>query len=164
MSVDLALLIIRLVVGLTVAAHGAQKMFGWFGGPGLKGLAGWLGSIRLRPAGLWAFLAAASELGGGLLMALGLFGPVGALGVIAAMAVATIAAHWGKFFITQGGMEYTLLLILVSLAIVISGPGAYSLDALLNLSFPEPLTSLGGLVLVIVGVALTFGTRAPATA
>ena len=164
MSVDLALLIIRLVVGLTVAAHGAQKMFGAFGGPVLKGLTGWLGSMRLRPAGLWAFLAAISELGGGLLMALGLLGPAGALGVIAAMSVATIAAHWGKFFITQGGMEYSLLLIVVSLAIVISGPGAYSLDALLNLSYPEPLTSLGGLVLVIVGVALTFGTRAPATA
>ena len=164
MSVDLALLIIRLVVGLTVAAHGAQKMFGAFGGPGLKGLTGWLGSMRLRPAGLWAFLAAISELGGGLLMALGLLGPVGALGVIAAMSVATIAAQWGKFFAMQGGMEYTLLLVVVSLAIVISGPGAYSLDALLKLSYPEPLTSLGGLVLVIVGVALTFGTRAPATA
>lgn len=164
MSFDLAILIIRLLVGLTVAAHGAQKLFGSFGGPGLKGLTGWLGSMRMRPAGLWAFLAGFSEFGGGILMALGLLGPVGALGVIAAMLVAIIAAHWGKFFSTQGGMEYPLTLAIAALATIVSGSGAYSLDALLGLSFPEPLTSLSGLILVLVGVALSFGTRAPATA
>lgn len=164
MSVDLALLIIRVFVGLTVAAHGAQKLFGSFGGPGLKGMTGWLSSIRLRPAALWAFLAGASEFFGGVLMALGFLGPVGALGIIAAMAVAIIAAHWGNFFATKNGMEYPLTLLVVALATIISGPGAYSLDALIGLTYPEPLTSLGGLVLVIIGVALSFGTRAPAAA
>lgn len=162
MAVDLALLVIRLIVGLTVAAHGAQKLFGSFGGPGLKGMTGWLGAMRLRPAALWAFLAGASEFFGGLLMALGVLGPAGALAVIAAMAVAIIAAHWNSFFSTKNGMEYPLLLLVVALATIISGPGAYSLDALLALTYPEPLTSIGGLVLVSLGVALAFGTRTPA--
>lgn len=164
MSVDLGLLIIRVVIGLILAAHGAQKMFGWFEGPGLAGMAGWLGSIRLRPAFLWAFLAAASELGGGLLLALGLLGPVGALGIIAAMVVAILAAHAGSFFNQKNGMEFPLTLALVALGLAVSGPGAYSLDAFLGLSLPEPLTLLAGLVLVVIGVALTFGTRAPAKA
>ena len=82
MSFDLAILLIRVVFGLTVAAHGAQKLFGSFGGYGIKGIAGWLGSMGFRPALLWAWLAGLTEFGGGLLMALGFLGPIGALGVI----------------------------------------------------------------------------------
>jgi len=165
MSFDLAILIIRVVFGLTVAAHGAQKLFGWAGGPGLQGMTGWLGSMRMRPAYLWAVLAGLTEFGGGLLMTFGFLGPVGALGVIAAMLVAIIAAHWGRFFATNQGMEYPLLLAVGALATIVSGPGAYSLDALTGFTLPEPLTALGGLVLVVVGVALAFLTRtAPKTA
>lgn len=165
MSFDLAILLIRVVFGLTVAAHGAQKLFGAFGGYGIKGVAGWLGSMGFRPAVLWTWLAGLTEFGGGLLMALGFLGPIGALGVISAMLVAIIAAHWGKFFSTNQGMEYPLTLAVAALAVVISGPGAYSLDAVTGLTLPEPLTSIGGLVLVIIGVAVSLGTRAkPKTA
>ncbi|MBX3013545.1 MAG: DoxX family protein [Caldilineaceae bacterium] len=163
MSFDFAILVIRVIVGLTIAAHGAQK-FGLFGGPGLQGMSGWLTSMRMRPALFWAVLAGLSELGGGLLMALGFLGPIGALGVMAAMAVAAIGAHWGRFFVTNQGMEYPIVIAAAALATVISGSGAYSLDAVLGLHFPEPLTSVGGLILVVVGVALAFGTRAPAPA
>ncbi|MEZ4863411.1 MAG: DoxX family protein [Caldilineaceae bacterium] len=164
MFYDLAILIIRVVIGLTVAAHGAQKLFGAFGGPGLAGVTGWLASMRLRPARVWALVAGLSEFGGGLLMALGLLGPLGPLGVIATMAVAITAVHWGRFFNSSQGIEFPLTLLAGALAILVGGVGAYSLDALLGLTLPEPLTSLGGLVLVIIGVVLTFVTRAPATA
>ena len=165
MSFDLAILLIRVVFGLTVAAHGAQKLFGAFGGYGIKGIAGWLGSMGFRPAVLWAWLAGLTEFGGGLLMALGFLGPIGALGVISAMLVAIIAAHWGSFFATSQGMEYPLTLAVAALAVVISGPGAYSLDAITGFTLPEPLTSIGGLVLVVIGVAISLVTRAtPKTA
>src|SRR5215217_2011540 len=96
MDYDLALLLVRVVVGLLMAGHGAQKLFGWFGGPGLAGITGWLGSTGMRPAGFWAFMAGLSEFGGGLLLALGLLSPLGALGIIAAMIMAIIKGHWGK--------------------------------------------------------------------
>src|SRR3990172_8235538 len=73
MSADYGSLILRLALGLLLAGHGAQKLFGWFGGPGLSGVAGWLGSIGFRPALLWASVAGLVEFGGGLLFILGLF-------------------------------------------------------------------------------------------
>src|SRR5256885_11374399 len=98
MSTDLGLLIIRVVVGLLVAGHGAQKLFGWFGGYGLRGTAGWMGSMGLQPAIPWTLLAGGSEFGGGLLLALGLLSPLGSLGVIAAMLTAIILVHWPKIW------------------------------------------------------------------
>ena len=155
---DLGLLILRLVVGLLLAGHGAQKLFGMFGGYGLKGTSGWLGSMGLRPAGLWALLAGLSEFGGGMLIALGLFTPLGAVGVIAAMLMAILIAHRGKLWVTEGGMEYNLVLIAVAAALVFTGPGQFSLDAALGLNVPLSLTLLAaGLALLTVFLAL--GTR-----
>src|ERR1700738_451863 len=107
---DAALLILRLALGLAMAAHGAQKMLGWFGGPGMTGTTGFMRGLRFRPAGAWALGAVVTEVGGGLLLAAGLLNPLGALAIGAAMLVATFAAHWGKgFFGQRGGFEVPFL-------------------------------------------------------
>ena len=134
---DLGVLILRLVVGLLLAGHGAQKLFSWFGGNGLKGFAGWLGSMGLQPAMLWAVLAGLSEFGGGLLLVLGFLNPLGALGITAAMLMAIIKVHWSKgIWISNGGVEFVLTNMVAALALALIGPGAYSLDAALGLSLP----------------------------
>src|SRR4051794_5157915 len=165
MSYDVGLLVLRLVVGGVMFGHGAQKLFGWFGGYGLAGTSGFIGSqFRLRPAMFWTLLAGLSEAGGGLLLALGLLGPLGPLGIIAAMLMAMILAHWPRFWNTDGGIEYHLVLIASALAVATAGPGAYSLDAALGIALPAPASLLVGLVLVVVGIVIALVTRAPATA
>lgn len=132
MSMALALLIIRLVLGFTMIAHGAQKLFGWFGGYGPKGTGGWMESLGIKPGVLMAVLAGLAEFGGGLLVAAGLFTPIGAALLILTMIVAIASVHAKNgFWSTAGGYEYNLLLIAVSVALILSGAGAYSLDALL---------------------------------
>lgn len=155
---DVGLLIIRLVVGLLLAGHGAQKLFGMFGGYGLKGTSGWLGSMGLRPAGIWALLAGLSELGGGVSLALGLLTPLGAVGVVAAMLMAVLLAHRQALWVTEGGMEYNLVLIAAAVALVFTGPGQFSLDAALGLSVPLPLTA-GIALLALFTVVIALSTR-----
>src|SRR4051794_37279874 len=114
-----------------------------------------------RPAVFWTAVAVLSEVGGGLALTLGFLTSLGALGVIAAMVMAIILAHWPRFFNSQRGLEYPLVLLLGALAVGIGGPGAYALDALLGLALPEPLTLGGGLALVALGVGTALATRAP---
>lgn len=132
MNMELALLIVRLVLGLTMMAHGAQKLFGWFGGHGPRGTGGWFESIGMKPGVLMAVLAGLAEFGGGLLVATGLFTHVGAALLILTMIVAIVSVH-GKngYWSTSGGFEYNLLLIAVLVGLMLSGAGDYSLDALL---------------------------------
>lgn len=152
--IHLGLLIWRLVLGLILAAHGAQKLFGWFEGPGMQGTTGWLGSIGLRPARFWALLAGLSEFGGGLLLALGFLNPLGSLGVIGAMSMAIAKGHWGKgLWATKGGSELPLTNLVGALALGLTGPGAYALDPMLGIEPPKPRTFWGGLGLVSLAVA-----------
>ena len=131
---DLALLMLRVVTGGLLVGHGAQKLFGAFGGPGLDGTAGWLESLGLRPGWLWALGAGGGELGGGLLMVLGLGGPLGTILTGTAMKMATFKAHAGKpIWASAGGAELPVVNAAVGAALALTGPGRYSLDRLFKI-------------------------------
>ncbi|MBM7692715.1 putative oxidoreductase [Peribacillus deserti] len=125
---DAGLLIIRLVIGLALMAHGAQKLFGWFGGYGLKGTGQWMESLGLKPGYAMALLAGLSEFAGGFLFASGIFTVAGSILIIATMLVAIIKVHGANgFWVTQNGYEFNLILIAVVLGVALTGPGAYTL-------------------------------------
>ena len=162
---DIGLLVLRLAVGLTMAAHGGQKLFGWFGGYGLAGTGGFMESLGFRPGRIHAALAGSAELVGGLLIALGLLTPVGSALVLAVMVVAIGSVHLPKgFFVSDGGAEYNLVIIAAVAALAFAGPGAYSLDAVQGLDLagwlPGVIAVLAGLV--AGGGALAARRRVPA--
>lgn len=128
---DIAFLIARVLIGLLMAAHGAQKLFGWFGGHGLQATGEFLGKLGFQPARLFATAAALGELTSGLLIALGLFGPVGPALMLAVMVVAAISVHWRNgLFATTDGIELPLLYSIAAVRFALTGPGRYSLDAM----------------------------------
>ena len=150
---SIGLLIVRVVIGLTVAAHGAQKLFGWFGGPGIGGFGGWLASMGVKPARPWAIVAALAEFAGGLAVAFGLLYPVAALAVCGSMLTAILLVHAGKgFFATNGGYEFPLVILSAMLGTSFVGAGGISLDRVFGLALPEPATWLVAALLVLVGV------------
>lgn len=164
---SIALLVFRLVVGLGMAVHGSQKLFGWFGGHGLAATGGMFGSIGFRPGRLFAFLAGAGEVTSGLLIALGLLGPVGPALMITVMLVAVFAVHWSNGFLAEkSGFELPLLYAAAALGLAFSGPGAYSLDALIAPSWSWTVSSTGlaiGIAVVLGGLSL-LARRPPAPA
>jgi len=134
MLTNVGLLALRVALGLVFLGHGAQKAFGAFGGPGFAGATGFIGSLGFRPARFWAGLAVGGELLAGALFVLGLLTPLAALLVLGTMAVAIAKVHGPKgFFAQNGGYEYNLVLIFAALALLLAGPGTYSLDHLLGL-------------------------------
>lgn len=134
---DTGLLIARMVLGLLMAAHGTQKLFGWFGGYGLAGTGGFFESLGFRPGRFFAAAAGATELSAGLLVALGLLGPLGPALIVSVMIVAMATVHWQHgLFAQNNGIEVPLLYAAAAVAIALTGPGAYSLDALLGLGWP----------------------------
>ena len=163
---DIGLLLARVVVGLVMAAHGSQKLFGWFGGYGLAGTGGFFESLGFRPGRFFAAAAGATEVASGLLVAAGLLGPLGPAMMIAVMIVAMATVHWSHgLFAQDNGIEVPLLYTTVAAALALTGYGAYSLDAALGLSWqPEVIWVVLGL-----GVLGGFGNlavrrRAPETA
>lgn len=132
---DTGLLLARLVFGLLMAAHGTQKLFGWFGGYGLAGTAGFFESLGFRPGRPFALAAALAELTGGLLLVLGFLTPIGALLVVSVMVVAAVTVHWSNgLFAATNGVEVVLLYAALAAALAFTGPGAYSIDAALGLT------------------------------
>jgi putative oxidoreductase len=156
---DLGLLILRVVVGLLIASHGAMKLFGTFGGPGLHGTTGWLHSAGFRPARLWALMGSAAEFVGGLLFALGFLNPLGSVAIAAPMLIAITKVHWPKVWSTEGGYEYPLVMLAVAVAVGIAGPGAFSLDAWLGVLVP-PAVALVVIVLAALGYLVGMVTSA----
>lgn len=135
---DLAILLLRVTTGGTLMAHGAQKLFGWFGGYGLEATGQWMDSIGLSPGYLMALLAGSGEFFGGLALLLGMLTRPAALGTALIMLVAMVAVHWTNgFFITNSGYEYSLILMVISICILLHGAGKYSLDHTLQAMFPN---------------------------
>lgn len=130
---DIALLLLRIILGVVFIVHGGQKVLGWAGGPGLDGFVGHMASMHM-PA-VFGYLVAFGELLGGLGLLVGLLTRIAALGPVAAMAGAVLLVHLKNGFLNEGakaGYEYPLTLLVVALAVMIAGPGRYSLDALLH--------------------------------
>ena len=153
---DLGLLVLRLAMGGLLAGHGSQKLFGWFEGPGLKGTAGWLESLGLTPGTPWATAASVSEFGGGVLTTLGFLHPLGPLGTMGAMIMATAKAHWGKpIWTSKGGAELPVINMATALALTLTGPGRFSLDQVFGIRLPRVLViavAIVEAVMVAIGI------------
>ena len=162
MMIAIGLLLLRLTLGLIFLLHGAQKLFGVFGGHGLAGTTQFMNMLGLHPAKWWATFAAWGEFVGGLLLVLGLFTPLAALLVLAVMLVAILKVHASKgFWNSQGGYEYNLVLSALATVLGLVGAGAFSLDALLGLSALSPNLFLLGLpLLILLGVLVHQPTSA----
>jgi putative oxidoreductase len=126
------LLLLRVVVGATMFSHGAQKLFGWFGGHGLRGTAGFFESLGWRMPLALAFLAGLAETGG-VAFAVGLLTPLAALGIAIVLLNAILVVHWKNgFFNGDGGIEFPLALATVAVAVAAAGPGRFSIDRLIG--------------------------------
>jgi putative oxidoreductase len=149
---DLALFALRIVVGLLFVGHGAQKLFGAFGGAGIDATASNFERIGLGPARLHAITAGCAELGGGLLLALGLLTPLAAAAIVAVMVTAIITVHARNgLWNTEKGFEYNLVLIVAAFAVVGAGPGAWSLDNALGLALSGIGWALAALAAGMIG-------------
>lgn len=162
------LLILRIVFGLLLVGHGSQKLFGTFGGHGIAGTAGWFESVGFRPGKPMAVLAGASELVGGLLLALGLLTPLASAIVIGTLLVAASVHLPNGLWGTNGGFEMPLLYITVAAGLAFTGPGKFSLDSALGLhslsgdGFGIAAVALGVVASLIVVVRARLGQRSAA--
>jgi putative oxidoreductase len=133
MDLSLSLLLIRFAAGLLLMGHGAQKLVGIGGGPGFRAWTGSVEQMGFRPASLWALLSVSAEFLGGIALAIGFLTPIAAALIVSQMFVAIAKAHWPKgLWITAGGYEYNLLLLVIATAAGLGGPGRYSVDAALG--------------------------------
>lgn len=149
---DTGLLLARLIFGVLMAAHGSQKLFGWFGGYGLAGTGEFFESLGFRPGRLFAALAAVAEVAGGLMLGLGLLTPIGAALIVSVMIVAAGSVHWQHgLFAATNGIEVPLLYVAAAAALAFTGPGAYSFDAVLGLA--TLWTPAVGLTALAVGIS-----------
>jgi putative oxidoreductase len=150
----IGLFVLRAVVGVTVSAHGAQKLFGWFEGPGLSGFGGMLASLKVRPAKLWALVAAGGEFGGGVLLVLGLLNPIAGFMVAGSMLVAILLVHRPHgFWNSKRGYEFPLQILAAAVALTLTGFGPFSVDAALRIALPEPVTWIVVALLTLASAA-----------
>src|SRR5215470_4109252 len=156
-------LLLRLAVGLTLSAHGSQKLFGWFGGLGLNGTGQFFEErLGFRPGRRHALLGGLAETGGGLLLALGFLTPLAAAAVISVMVVAVFSFHIQKgFFVHNGGYEYNLVLAVAAPALAFTGSGSISIDALLNSGESGTPWGLAALLAGVLGAVISLAQRKP---
>ena len=163
---EYGMILLRVVAGLALAAHGSQKLFGSFGGSGPVGTRKFFAGLGFRTPLAMAFIAGVSELGGGLLFAFGLVTPFAALAITVVMLNAIATVHWKKgFFNSAGGFEYNLLIIATAVAVTATGPGRFSLDHALgwagSMSGPWWALAVAALASAAAVVTLTLGRGAP---
>lgn len=161
---QLGLLLLRLAAGLALAAHGTQKMFGWFRGPGLNATGQFFTVLGFPPGRRHALMAALGETVGGLFLAAGLATPAAAAIVVSVMLVAVVTVHVSKgFFAQNGGYEYPLLLAVSALTLAFTGPGSLSIDALVGLERSGAVWGIAALLAGAIGggAALLEWRKAP---
>jgi putative oxidoreductase len=171
-TTDPGLLILRIVVGLTFAAHGAQKAFGWWQGSGWAGWHAVVERMGFRPVPLFAAVSIAAELGGGLALAVGFLTPLAATLLIGQSVVIILKAHWPRgFWNRDNGFEFPLSLVAGAVAVLLIGPGSVSVDDALGFALGETarlwllvVGLLGGaLSILVTTVATRTATDGPAT-
>jgi putative oxidoreductase len=167
-TLSIGLLLARVVIGLLMAAHGAQKLLGWFGGYGLNKTGEFFGQLGFQPGRTFAAAASLTEITSGLLVALGFLGPIGPALMISVMIVALISVHWGHgLFAGTNGIEVPLLYATSALGFALTGYGRYSLDAALGIAgrWTATVTVIALAMGIVGGLAnLTFRHRSTATA
>lgn len=137
---NVTLFTLRLVIGLTFAAHGAQKAFGWWSGPGIEKWQKAIAGMRFQPVALWVFVSVGAELVGGLMLALGLFTPLAASALVGQSVVIVLKVHLPNgFWNKASGIEFPLALAAGVIAVLGLGPGAYSIDRLIGFELAEPV-------------------------
>jgi putative oxidoreductase len=158
---EVGLFLIHVVVGLLIAAHGSQKLFGWFGGRGVAGTGGMMEALGLVPGRDMAVAAGAAEFAGGLLLALGLLVPVAAVLIASTYLVAGRTAHAGKGpWNASGGWEYVLVLSTVAVGLAFNGAGKWSLDHAIGWDVAGLWWGIGAAVVALIGaIAVLAGTR-----
>lgn len=160
-TLDHAIVLLRVVAGLLLLGHGAQKLFGAFGGPGIRGFAGWLGSMGLPAPVVLAWLVALCEFLGGLLFVIGLLTPAAALAISAAMLGAIVLVHWSKgIWASKGGLEFPLVMLAIAFVVGLAGPGRYAIDTMYGIALPVQSIYLVGLVIQLIAVGVLHIIRA----
>jgi putative oxidoreductase len=158
------LLIARLVLGTLIVAHGGQKLFGWLGGYGLAGTGGFFEQLGFRPGRAFAAAASVTEIAAGILLVLGFLGPIGPALLLSVMIVAAVSVHWNNgLFASTNGIEVPLLYATGALTLALTGPGAYSLDAVLGLDrLWSPGLEWAALGAGVVAAVVNLAARRPA--
>jgi putative oxidoreductase len=162
-TMDVGLLLLRLVVGALFIGHGSQKLFGSFGGYGLDGTGGFMRKLGYHPGRKMAGLAGLTELTCGVLLVLGFLTPFAAAGIIGVMMNAIVSVHWKNGMWNQdGGMEYPIVLCAVAAAVTFAGPRAYSIDGLLDLELAGAAWGASAILLGVLTGSIVAMTRRPA--